>query len=94
MTAQTTRRDFLVAAGGSLIIAMALPTKARGQAIRRMSAAEIRAVPAAPNAFLRIAADNTVTVIAKHIEFGQGAFTGLATLTAEELDADWSQMRA
>ena len=94
MTAQTTRRDFLVGASGSLIIAMALPTMARGQAIRRMSASEIRAVPAAPNAFLRIAADNTVTVIAKHIEFGQGAFTGLATLAAEELDADWSQMRA
>ena len=94
MTAQTTRRDFLVRTGGSLIIAMALPTMARGQAMRRMSAAEIRALPADPNAFLRIAADNTVTVIAKHIEFGQGAFTGLATLVAEELDADWSQMQA
>jgi len=46
-----------------------------------------------PNAFVRIAPDNTVTIIAKHIEFGQGAHTGLATLLAEELDADWSQIR-
>ena len=91
--AATSRRDFLVQAGGGLVIGMVLPTVARGQAIRRMDAAAMRAVPAAPNAFLRIAADDTVTVISKHIEFGQGPFTGLATLAAEELDADWSQMR-
>ena len=48
----------------------------------------------APNTFLTIAPDNTVTVLSKHIEFGQGPFTGMATLVAEELDADWSQMRA
>jgi isoquinoline 1-oxidoreductase beta subunit len=47
----------------------------------------------APNAFVRIAPDNTVTIIAKHMEMGQGAHTGLATILAEELDADWSQIR-
>ncbi|EGP06792.1 isoquinoline 1-oxidoreductase beta subunit [Bradyrhizobiaceae bacterium SG-6C] len=47
-----------------------------------------------PNTFLIIKPDNTVTVLCKHIEFGQGPFTGMATLVAEELDADWSQMRA
>src|SRR4051812_17264547 len=52
------------------------------------------AAPFAPNAFVRIGTDNTVTVLIKHIEFGQGPFTGLATLVAEELDADWSQVRA
>ncbi len=46
-----------------------------------------------PQAFVRIGADNGVTVIAKHLEMGQGTFTGLATLTADELDADWAQVR-
>ncbi len=47
----------------------------------------------APNAFLQIGADNSVTVIAKHVEMGQGAYTGIATIVAEELDADWAQVR-
>jgi isoquinoline 1-oxidoreductase beta subunit len=47
----------------------------------------------APNAFVRIAPDDTVTVVVKHIEFGQGVSTGLPTIVAEELDAAWSQMR-
>lgn len=47
----------------------------------------------APNAFVRIGADDTVTVISKHVEMGQGAYTGLATLVAEELDADWKNVR-
>ena len=46
-----------------------------------------------PNAFLRIAPDNTVTAISKHIEFGQGTYTGIATVLANELDAAWSQIR-
>src|ERR1700730_14643269 len=46
-----------------------------------------------PNAFLRIAPDNSVTVIAKHLEMGQGTYTGLATIVADELDADWAQIR-
>ncbi|MGP9811265.1 molybdopterin cofactor-binding domain-containing protein [Rhodopseudomonas sp. NSM] len=48
----------------------------------------------APNTFLIIAPDSTVTVLCKHIEMGQGPLTGMATLVAEELDADWAQMRA
>ena len=48
----------------------------------------------APNAFVRIGIDDTVTVLIKHIEFGQGPFTGLSTIVAEELDADWSKVRA
>ena len=40
-----------------------------------------------PNAFLRIGKDNSVTVVVKHVEMGQGTYTGLPTLIAEELDA-------
>jgi isoquinoline 1-oxidoreductase beta subunit len=47
----------------------------------------------APNAFLRIKPDNTVTVLVKHVELGQGTYTGLPTLVAEELDAAWPQVR-
>ena len=43
--------------------------------------------------FIRIGSDNTVTVIIKHLDKGQGVTTGLPTIVAEELDADWSQMR-
>lgn len=46
-----------------------------------------------PNAFIRINTDNTVTVVSKHLEMGQGTYTGLATLIAEELDADWDQIK-
>src|SRR5512143_2042716 len=46
-----------------------------------------------PNAFLRIGTDNTVTVISKHLEMGQGTYTGLATILADELDADWKTVR-
>ncbi len=46
-----------------------------------------------PNAFVRIGTDNTVTVLVKHLEMGQGIYTGLPTLVADELDAAWSQVR-
>jgi isoquinoline 1-oxidoreductase beta subunit len=42
--------------------------------------------------FLRIAPDGIVTVVSKHIEFGQGSHAGLAALVAEELDADWDTL--
>ncbi|MGH8255392.1 MAG: molybdopterin cofactor-binding domain-containing protein [Steroidobacteraceae bacterium] len=45
-----------------------------------------------PNAFVRIGTDSSVTVIVDHLEMGQGVFTGLATLLAEELDADWDDV--
>jgi len=47
----------------------------------------------APNAFIRIGTDDSVTVIVKHLEMGQGVYTGLPSLVAEELDADWAQVR-
>lgn len=45
------------------------------------------------NAFVHIGTDESVTVIVKHLEIGQGTYTGLPTLLAEELDASWSQVR-
>ncbi len=47
-----------------------------------------------PGAFVRIGTDDTVTVIVKHLEMGQGTYTGLPTLVAEELGATWAQIRA
>src|SRR6187402_1504639 len=88
----TTRRAFLQGAG--LVIGIAVAPKA-------FAASVLQGVPAGGgsalpqmNAFVKIGTDDTVTILSKHIEMGQGPFTGLATLIAEELDADWSQMRA
>jgi isoquinoline 1-oxidoreductase beta subunit len=84
---QLTRRRFLqasAAAGVGLLVGFDLRV---GRAVPQTGGM----LP--PNAFVRIAPDNTVTIIAKHIEFGQGTYTGLATILAEELDADWSQVR-
>ena len=50
--------------------------------------------PLAPNPFVRVGVDNLVTVVCKHHEMGQGNLTGLTSLVAEELDADWAQMRS
>jgi len=92
-TLPASRRQFLkasAAAGAGLVIGF---TFAGGNKIAAAAQAEGEGT-FTPNAFLRIAPDSTVTVLVKHIEFGQGTFTGLATLAAEELDADWSQVRA
>ncbi len=43
-------------------------------------------------AFVKISPDGAVTLICKHIEFGQGTHAGLAAIVAEELDADWSRV--
>ena len=86
------RRDFLKASGG-LALGFHLPQAlAQSGPGRAVSADPANAF--SPNAFIRIAPDNTVTVIVKHVEMGQGTYTGLPTLVAEELDADWSQIRA
>jgi isoquinoline 1-oxidoreductase beta subunit len=84
------RREFLkvsAAAGGGLLIGLYLPGRLEA------AAGPPTEVGFMPNAFLRIAPDNTVTVISKHLEMGQGVYTGLPTIVADELDADWSQIR-
>ena len=89
-----TRRDFLTSAGGLLLAVSLPPALSQSGPGRTVRAGEGAAGAFAPNAFVRIGADNTVTVIVKHLEMGQGTYTGLPTLVAEELDADWSQIRA
>lgn len=44
--------------------------------------------------YLRITPDNKVIVLSAHMDMGQGIYNGLATLVAEELGADWSQVSA
>ena len=85
------RRQFLRQAGGLTLSFYLAPQLSLGAAQR--AAAIDSAAVFTPNAFVRIAPDNSVTVVSKHLEMGQGAFTGLATLLAEELDADWHQVR-
>jgi len=85
-------RRAILKGGGALIIGFMLP-----MGVSRLAAQPPGAggpPPVDPNAFIRIAPDSSVTVLIKHIEFGQGPFTGLATLVADEMDADWAQMRA
>jgi isoquinoline 1-oxidoreductase subunit beta len=78
------RRAFLQG-GAGLVLAVSLPGFGRAQGAAK--------APLVPNAFVRIAPDDTVTILSKHLEMGQGPWTGLATLVAEELDADWKQIR-
>ncbi|HEY4276091.1 MAG TPA: molybdopterin cofactor-binding domain-containing protein [Rhizomicrobium sp.] len=46
----------------------------------------------APNAFIRIGADNIVTLIMPQVEMGQGIYTSIAMILAEELDADFAKV--
>lgn len=91
------RRHFLKA-GLALTIAVMVPGCAKSPDAEAVAADAVDVIVEngilfEPNAFVRIGADNTVTVIAKHLEMGQGVYTGLATLVAEELDADWAQVK-
>jgi isoquinoline 1-oxidoreductase beta subunit len=85
-------RRTLLQSGGALVIGFMLPMGMGKLAAQAPGGGG--PPPVDPNAFVHVSADNIVTVLIKHIEFGQGPFTGLATLVAEEMDASWAQMRA
>src|SRR5271166_725337 len=87
-----TRREFLKTAGSVTAMALTIGFQWFG-AGRRAAAVPVDPAVFAPNAFLRIGADGSVTVISKHLEMGQGSYTGIATVLAEELDADWTRVR-
>src|SRR5713101_7368019 len=89
-SAQINRREFIEAAGvagAGLVIGFHLPAGGRNGA--RAAAA----APFAPNAWLRIGADESVFVVVDRSEMGQGVTTSLPMLLAEELEADWSKIR-
>src|SRR5947208_15138117 len=86
---QVTRREFLETAGvagAGLVIGFHVPATGRGRAAAA-------AAPFAPNAWLRIGADESVVVVVDRSEMGQGVTTSLPMLLAEELEADWSKVR-
>jgi isoquinoline 1-oxidoreductase beta subunit len=87
------RRQFLKASalvGGGLVIGFVIPGAKR---LAAQPAAVAAVAGFAPNAFLRIGADDSVTVLLAHSEMGQGVWTTLPMLIAEELDADWTKIK-
>jgi len=85
------RRDFLKTStllGGGLVISFALPA-----GIKRLAMTGPPSTVFAPNAFLRIGTDGTVQIILSKVEMGQGIWTALPMLIAEELDCDWTTIK-
>ena len=90
MTAYT-RRHFLkitAVAGGGLVLTISLPG-----CRPKSGAAPTAGGPIDPGVFVRINPDNTVVITITKSEMGQGIRTSLAMLVAEDLDADWNQVR-
>jgi isoquinoline 1-oxidoreductase subunit beta len=83
--ADTNRREFLTGAAGLTLLLTVAPDTFMGEAHAD--------APLSPNVWLTIAIDGTITVVSPAAEMGQGTFTTLPAVLAEELDADWSQVR-
>ncbi|MGH8251938.1 MAG: molybdopterin cofactor-binding domain-containing protein, partial [Steroidobacteraceae bacterium] len=85
------RRDVLKA--GTLLCGLVIAFVVPGA--RRFALAQPAVPPKLPepNAFLRIGSDDSITVLIAHSEMGQGIWTALPMLIAEELDADWARFR-
>src|ERR1041385_8078613 len=90
--AQAGRREFLrtsIKTAGALLLAFHLPGCKRSR-----EPAAGRTVPSCkPNAWLRIAADNQITVLVEKPELGQGSRTYTAMMIAEELEVDLAAIR-
>ncbi len=83
MGIQASRRGFLLAGGAAALVVGFKPG-----GLLAAGGAEAREI----NPFVAIGPDGQVVVVVKHFEMGQGTTTGLPTLVAEELDADWEQI--
>jgi isoquinoline 1-oxidoreductase beta subunit len=84
---EVSRRDVVVGAvlvGGALLV---------GCSPADLMSAGSKVESGAFGPFIQFDPDGAVTVLSKHIEFGQGTHTGLAAIVAEELDADWSRVK-
>ena len=84
-----TRRAFIttgVLTGGALVLGVAIRPGNRARKVKDMIADEGDTVI---NIWLKIGADNTITVIVPHAEMGQGVHTTLPMMLADEMDADW-----
>ena len=80
-----TRRAFLL---GAAVAGTGLSVSFRVPGAR----AEVAAEPNPFNAYVTISPDNKVTILSAHMDMGQGAYHGIATLVAEELEADRDQL--
>lgn len=90
------RREFLRTAagiGGGLIIGLTLPAAARFGAASAAPGPAIGPQSDELNAFVRIDSEGSVTLIMHKSEMGQGVYTGLVQLLAEELDCDLERVR-
>lgn len=88
-----TRRGFIAAgvtAGGVLAVGVALR---EGHRAPKLAAMMTKDGEALVNVWVKLAPDNTVTAIVPHSEMGQGVFTSMAQMLAEEMDADWEKVR-
>src|SRR6516225_9348933 len=88
MNTQHSRRDFLKG-GAGLTFALTLSVDPVGLGGEAAAAEQ----PFAPSVWLTIATDGTITIVSPAAEMGQGSFTTLPLIIAEELDADWAKVK-
>ncbi|HET9274775.1 MAG TPA: xanthine dehydrogenase family protein molybdopterin-binding subunit, partial [Gemmatimonadales bacterium] len=95
MSGDFSRRDFVrvaAAAGGGLVLAVSL-SHCGSEPLPPAAAEPDGRLPFAPDAWIRIGRDGLVTVVVDRSEMGQGVSTSLPMLVAEELEAEWDQVR-